>query len=228
MRDLDAAVLTGIANRTVVARDLFWITARELDGGGLVSYGFSTLVRNVDIAVVDALTGATVARTFRGVGGAFKIGVIPLTADIMVRSVDIDLPAIDATVADMLRGHDIRSAPVQIYRAYFDPDTRALLAPAKSRFVGLVNKAPIVEPEAGGTSRARISLVSTTRELTRPNHDVRSHESQLARTNGEDDFYIDVAVVPEWEIFWGKARAGGGLPGTASAGTGFAGTGFAG
>lgn len=223
MRNLDAAELAAIQNRTVVARDLLWITARALEGGGLVSYGFSTLRRNVNIAVRDALTGANVERLFQGVGGAFSVGSIPLAADIKVRSVDIELPAIDATVADMLRGHDIRNAPVQIYRAYFDPETRALLAPAKPRFVGFVDAAPIKTPASGEAGGARITCVSTTRELTRPNPDVRSHESQLARTNGADDFYIDTAVVSDWEIFWGQARAGGGLPpGAALERTGFA------
>jgi hypothetical protein len=211
MRFLDAAELAAIQSRNVVARDLIWITARIV-GGGQQSYGFSNQVRNVEMSVLDGRTGAVTNRTFYGVGGAFKIGPIPLTADIMVRTVEIDLPAIDSVVAEMVRGHDIRGAPLQIYRAYFDPDTRAQLAPAKPRFVGFVDGAPIETPAAGGTGRVRIKCVSTTRELTRANPDVRSHESQLARTGGADDFYIDVAVVGDWELFWGQARAGGGIP----------------
>jgi hypothetical protein len=211
MRFLDTGELSAIQKRTVVGRDLIWLTARALEGGGQVSYGFSTLVRTVDVQVRDGRTGGVATRTFRGVGGAFKVGSIPLTADVIVRNVDIELPAIDATVADMLRGHDLRNAPVQIYRAYFDPDTRALLAPAKPRFIGFVDGAPIETPAAGGTGRARITCVSTTRELWRASTDVRSHESQLARTGGADDFYIDTAVVAAWEIFWGQARAGGGV-----------------
>ena len=224
MRDLlEAPEIAAIQNRAVFARDLIWFVARTLDGGTLVPYGFSTFVRNLNVAVRDGLTGATVERPFVGVGGAFKVGTIPLSADIKVRSVDIELPAIDATVEAMLRGHDLRSAPVQIYRAYLDPDTRALLAAAKPRFVGLVDAAPIKTPKAGETGSARITCVSTTQELTRASTDVRSHESQLARSGGADDFYIDTATVSEWEIHWGTARAGGGLPGTAPTGTGFAG-----
>jgi hypothetical protein len=211
MRFLDTDELAGIQKRTVVGRDLFWITAPPIGGGGVLSYGFSTLVRTVDIQVRDGRTGAVVTRTFRGVGGAFKVGSIPLTSDITVRSVDVDLPAIDAMVAEMLRGHDVRNAPVQIHRAYFDPDTRAQLAPAKPRFVGFVDGAPIETPAAGGTGRARITCVSTTRELTRTSTEVRSHESQLARTAGADDFYIDTAVVADWQIYWGQASAGGGI-----------------
>jgi hypothetical protein len=208
MRFLDSAELAGIQKRTVAARDLVWITARPIGGGDPVDYGFSTLVRNVDIEVRSGRTGAVVSRPYRGVGGAFKLGSIALTSDITVRSVDIDLPAIDATVADMLRGHDMRNAPVEIHRAYYDPDTRLQLAPAKPRFVGTVDGAPIETPVAGSAGRARITCVSTTRELTRANPDVRSHQSQLARSGGTDDFYMHTAVVADWQIFWGQAQAG--------------------
>ena len=211
MRDLDPAVLDAIVRREVMARDLLWITVRDFDDGTVHDFGFSTFVRNLEIPVVDGRTGATVARVFTGVSGAFKVGSIALTADITVRTVDVDLPAIDATVAEMLRAYDVRNAPVQIYRAYLNPDTRSLLAAAKARFVGFVNKAPITTPAAGGTGSARLSCVSTTRELTRASTDVCSHESQLARSGGADDFYIDTAVVGDWELFWGKARAGGGV-----------------
>lgn len=214
MRFLDAGELAAVQRREVVARDLLGVTARVL-GGGVQFYGFSTMVRNVPMSVVDGRTGATVTRDFTGVGSAFKVGPIPLTADIMSRSVEIELPAIDGVVAVMVRGHDIRSAPVQIHRAYFDPDSRAQIAAAKPRFVGYIDGAPIETPAAGGVGRVRITCVSTTRELTRSNPAVRSHESQLARTGGADDFYMDTAVVADWELFWGRARGGGGIGGGA-------------
>jgi hypothetical protein len=50
-----------------------------------------------------------------------------------------------------------------------------------------------------------LKCVSTTRELTRANPDVRSHESQQARHAG-DDFARDVGVVGDWELFWGQTQ----------------------
>lgn len=223
MRFVDTEELAAIQQRAIVARDLLWGTARDFSGAP-VTFGFSSFVRNLEIPVRDGRTGAVVNRTFIGLGGALKIGAIPLSADIMVRTVEIELPAIDAVVEQLVRGHDIRSAPVQIYRAYLDPDTRNQLAPAKPRFVGYIDGAPIETPPAGGTGRVRITCASTTRELTRASTDVRSHESQLARTGGADDFYIVTAVVAEWELHWGQARGGGGMP----PGSGFGGqSGFA-
>lgn len=206
MRDLDPAEIDAIAARTVVARSLLWVTAIDRDSGDPVSLGFWDDVRNVDMAVKDGRSGATVTRTFRGVGLGFSVGSIPLTSDITVRSVDISLPHLDQVVGLLVRGYDVRGGPMQLYRGYFDPATRALVAAAKPRFVGYVDGAPIVTPKENAEGSVTLRCVSTTRELTRTNPAVRSHESQLARSGGADDFYIDTAVVGDWDIAWGQVR----------------------
>jgi hypothetical protein len=206
MRDLDAAEIAAIAARAVVARDLVWITAKDRSTGDPVSRGFWNEVRTQDITVRDGRTGALVSRTFVGIGRALAIGAIPLTADISVRDVEIALPHLDATVALLVRGYDVRNAALQVYRGYFDPATRTLVAPPKPRFVGAVDGAPIATPKAGEEGAVTLRCVSTTRELTRTNPEVRSHASQQARTAGADDFYIDTGVVGEWEMFWGRNR----------------------
>jgi hypothetical protein len=107
----------------------------------------------------------------------------------------------------MVRANDVRGAAIEIYRGLFNPATMAMVASAKSRFLGVIDGAPIVTPAEGGEGSVTLRCVSTTRELTLTNPEVRSHASQLARTNGEDDFYIDTAVVGEWDIAWGQKRA---------------------
>ena len=161
----------------------------------------------VTAAVKDGRTGSTVTRDFRGLGQALQIGKIPLTCDLTIRSVDIELPHLDVIVEQLVRTYDVRGAPMQIYRGYFDPATRVLVAAAKPRFVGYVDGAPIVTPKEGGEGSITLHCVSTTRELTRTSSEVRSHESQLARTNGADDFYQDVGVVGDWDIAWGVNRS---------------------
>lgn len=206
MRDLDPEEIAAIQARTVVARDFVWITALDRDTGEPVSQGFWNDVRTVTAAVKDGRTGVTESRDFVGIGGALQVGSIPLTADITVRSVDVELPQLDNIVQLLVRGYDVRGAPMQIYRGYFDPATRVLVAAAKPRFVGYVDGAPIVTPAEGGEGSITLKCVSTTRELTRTSSEVRSHESQLARTGGADDFYIDTGVVGEWDIAWGQNR----------------------
>lgn len=205
MRDLDAAELVAIAARAVVARDLLWVTAKNRDTGADQSLGFWNDVMTVTASVKDGRTGSTVSRDFRGVGAALQVGKIPLTSDITIRSVDIDLPHIDSIVEQLVRTYDVRGAAMQLYRAYFDPATRSMVATAKPRFVGYVDGAPIVTPKEGEEGTITLRCVSTTRELTRTNAEARSHESQLLRAAG-DTFYKDVGVVGDWDIAWGVAR----------------------
>lgn len=207
MRSLDSAVLTAIQANRVVARDLLWITAKNRSTGNPVDYGFWNDLGTLTQNVIDGRTGSTVSRQFYGVAFALNVGRIPLVADITVRDIEIEIPYLDATVADMVRTNDVRSAPMQLYRLYLDPDTRVALASARARFVGYVDTLPIETPAEGSEGSIKLVCVSTTRELTRKNFDVRSHESQQARSGGDDDFYKYTAVINERDLFWGRNRS---------------------
>ncbi len=205
MRDLDAAEIAALASDFVVARDLLWVTAKNRSTGEDESLGFWSDVRTVTMAVRDGRSGEIVSRDFTGVGLAMNIGEVPLTTDLTVRTVEIGLPQTDDLVNQLVRGYDVRNAPMQLYRAFFDPDTRVLLAPAKPRFVGYVDGAPIVTPAEGEEGSVTLNCVSTTQELTRTSAETRSHESQILR-NPADTFYKDAATVGTWPIFWGLKK----------------------
>ena len=206
MRSLDAAEITAIQAGTVIARDFVWITVKDRSIGSDVDFGWWSDVGNVLAEVEDGLTGLDVFRTFVGGGVLMSIGPIPLTADLTVRTVDIELSPIASTVESALRTNDPRLGSVQIYRGYMDLETRLLVAPAKTRFVGIIDEAPITTPEEGAEGAAKLVCVSRMRELTRSNTAVRSHEDQKLRL-GSDGFYQDADVVGEWEIHWGGTAA---------------------
>lgn len=205
MRDLDSAEISAIQARTVVARNLLWLSPKNRNTDAIVPMGFWDDLMTVTVSVKDGRTGSTVDRDFYGLGASLSIGSIPLTSDITIRNVDITLPHLDTTVELLVRGYDVRGAPMQLYRGYFNPSTRAMVASAKPRFVGYVDGSPIVTPKEGGEGSITLKCVSTTRELTRTSSEVRSHESQLARAPG-DDFYKDVGLVGDWDIAWGVNR----------------------
>jgi hypothetical protein len=179
-----------------------WLTAKKRDTGDPVSQGFWNDVESVNIPVVDGLTGAAATRNFIAAGGLIDIGPIPLTSDLSIRSVDVTLSPLNVDVEQYVRGYDLRMAPVQLYRAIFDPDTWDLVANATPRFVGFVEKAPITTPKDGGDAKAVLSCVSHTVELTRGNPDVRSDESQKRR--GGDRFYQYVDTMAQRPIWWGS------------------------
>ena len=204
MRSLDPAELAAIAARTVVARDFVVITVKDRLTGNTSPVGFWSDAGAFSCLVKNGRTGLVEAQSFVG-GALVSIGDIPLISDISVRTVEVVLSGIDASVIDATKNYDARNAPITIYRGYLNPDTLELVAPAKSRFIGFIDEAPVVTPAEGGPSTVTLSCASHTRELTRKNPDVRSHESQILR-KADDDFYHDTSVVETWEIFWGKEK----------------------
>lgn len=206
MRSLASPVLTALAGRSLVARDLFWITVHDRNSPSAVqSLGLWNDVGTVSTSVIDALTGATVSRTFYGAGSLVNIPEIPLTADLSVREINVTLSQVDDIVANAIRGYDAKQAPVQIYRALFDPTTRLIVNAGFPRFVGFVDTLTIQTASEGGTGGIVLKLVSQIRELTRDNPDVRSSESQNVRASG-DTFYKYVEEVGEWKQWWGRAK----------------------
>lgn len=204
MRDVDPAELAAIQAGTVVARTLVTMTVKDRLTGNPVSLGFYMDAGPASFNVVNPRTGAVEGRSF--VGDAMNsVGDIPLTSDISVREVEVVLAAIDDSVQNAVRTYDARSAPIEIHRVYLDPLTMAQVAPARCRFLGQVDTAPIETAAEGGASTVALSCTSTTQELRRKNPDVASHESQILRKS-DDDFYRDTGVAGDWTLFWGKKQ----------------------
>jgi hypothetical protein len=204
MKDLDASEIAAIQSGTVIMREFVTIFAKDRITGSPHMLCFWSDAGPVTVDVVDPHTGSTVSRTFLG-DALVEISDIPLISDLSVQDASVTLSAIDDAVQDAIRTYDARNAAIEIHRAYFDPATNAPVAPAKPRFVGQIDTAPLTTAAEGEASTVVLSCTSTTQELTRKNPDVRSHESQILRL-ATDDFYRDTAVVGEWTLFWGKKQ----------------------
>jgi len=205
MRTLDPAITDALAAGSIKARWLVWITARNRDTDADETAGFWSDVEDVSVSVIDALTRGEVVRTFCKAGSALTIGTLSLTSDLTVRELEVGLSQIDERVALVVRGYDVRQAPIQVYLGLFDPSTHRMVAPAFPLFVGLVDSMDIETPEEGQEGSVKLRCVSQIREMTRANPDVRSGASQRARSSG-DSFYDYTQNVGDWEIFWGKKR----------------------
>lgn len=204
MLNLTSPEIAALSGRAVVVRDLVWITAKRRDNGAPVEVGFWFDVGNVQFNVIDGLTGSQVARSF--IGGALrKVGSIENVSDLSVITVEIELVSFDASVEQMMREYDIRLAPVQIYMQMLDPDTMLPVAPARPRFIGFIDEAPIKDNQEGEESSVRLVAASQSMELRRTNTDVRSHASQLLRQPG-DGFYKSTATIGERDIAWGENK----------------------
>lgn len=206
MRSISTENQAALAARALVARDFLWIVARNRTTGQQASVGFWSDVENVtNVPVIDPDTLGSVARNYYGAGGLISIDDIPAVSSIQVQDVHIRMSQLDEMVELAVRGYDTKQARVEVHRGLFDPVSRQLVAPAFVRFVGFINLIEIKTPEEGGDGYVDITCVSHTQELTRSNPSTRSHADQQTRSDG-DDFFIDAAVVGDWQFQWGEDR----------------------
>jgi hypothetical protein len=203
MREMSAENYAALQARRLVARDFLWLVVRTLDTGLPFGYGFWSDVGNVNAQVLNPDTGLAESRNFEGSGSLIQISDIPLVANLTVQNTTISMSQIDEGVANIVRGYDLKQARVEIYRGLFDPDTRQMVAPAFSRFIGFVDNVVITTPKEGEEGSVELTCASHTQEVTRSNPDTRSQDSQALRLSG-DGFFKDTTTVGDWEFFWGR------------------------
>jgi hypothetical protein len=194
-------------DRRLLARDFIWFQVKDRTSGDPVFDGYWSDVGTITAPVIDPNTGGSTERTWFGAGGLISISPITLVSNLTVQNVTVTLSQVADRVNDLVRSYECKQGRVEIFRGRFDPDTRLLVAPARSRFVGFIDDIQIRTPEEGGDGAVTLTCTSHTQELTRTNSETRSHASQLARTAPlYDDFYVDTTVVGGWQFFWGRTN----------------------
>ena len=205
MRSLSPENYAALQARQLVARDFLWITARDRETGALVGEGSWSDVGNVSAEIVHPQTGLAVSRDWYGSGTLVQISDIPAVSNLSVQAVTIRMSQLVDYVEQLVRGNDLKQAPVEIYRGLFNPATRQMVAPAVCRFVGFVDVVEITTPSENEEGGVDLRCVSHTQELTRASTETRSHESQKLR-DPEDEFCLDASTAGEFEIFWGTVK----------------------
>lgn len=208
-RSLLAENYSALQQRRLVARDFIWFVVRDRDDGSPVYDGYWSDVGTITASVIDPETGGTSSRSWFGAGSLISISDIPLISNLTVQTITVTLSQVADRVNDLIRTYDCKQGRVEIFRGLFDPDTRILVAPATRRFVGFIDHIEVKTPKENDEGGVTLSCTSHTQEMTRSNPDTRSDSSQRIRS-ATDNFLQDVAVVAEWEHFWG--RASGAVP----------------
>ncbi|TPN44465.1 hypothetical protein FJ981_28120 [Mesorhizobium sp. B1-1-4] len=207
MKSIDGttyAALLAAPDAGICERDFVTFYVRSLDGLTTTMFCFWNDLDTVTASVLRGDTGSAENRDFVGDGSLLSVDRVPLVSDLTIQTVKVTLSQIHATVQDMVRGHDIRGARVEIHRGLFDPSTHAVAGSIYCHFVGKVNKAPIATPKIGDEGSISIDVVSIVRELTRTNPAKKSDETQKRRSGDRFRRYSGVANVP---VFWGVEKA---------------------
>jgi hypothetical protein len=203
MRDISAANWTALQQRQLMPRDFIWFVVRDRITGAPVTDGYWSDVGEISAQYIDPDTGGVGSRTWAGAGSLIQISDIPLVSNITVQNITVTLSQVADRVNNLVRGYDCKQGRVEVYRGLFDPESRTMVAPAEPRFVGTIDEAPITTPRENESGDVTLTCTSNTSELTRTNPDTRSDASQRLRNAG-DEFFVDAAVVGNWQQFWGR------------------------
>ena len=206
VRILDAATQGAVRDRSRIApRDFVLFTLT--DGSTVARYGFTNLGDDVSVNVVVDGAGAIENHTFYGDHAPLaSVDRIPLKIGLEVDTVQVVLNPLHPIVQTMARGNEaaLRTARVQIFRGYLDPNSMLLVANPRSRFVGQVNTAPEKVAGVGGQSIRTINVRSHTHEMTRTNPAKKSDETYKQRSG--DRFGQYGGTAGKWELWWGESR----------------------
>lgn len=215
MKTIPSALQTYLDGRKAwIVRNLVFLTLTDAS-----TYGFTD--GPIDEAItVTAADGSTVSRSYLGGGHLVEVPELAEMPSLAIRTVEFVLSLASDTVLDLVQSADLRGAAIEWHLAFYDEDTRALIATPECEFVGFVNGAnpdePAIDLEAAdaGEDLLRLDCVSHARELTRTSAKTRSFEAGLERSG--DKIFKYAAAAHTWRIRWGaekhshKQQGGGG------------------
>ncbi|NTG46584.1 hypothetical protein G6M04_04300 [Agrobacterium rhizogenes] len=196
------AALTGARDRGLVPRRFVWIKGKSFDTGVTNPIGLWTGDDDINITVVSGITGLPEARTYYG-GLNLQVSPIARTADLTIQTVTITIGQIAPVAQQLVRGYDLRLAPVEIHDMAFDTVTRQPSAAPEIAFLGITDGAPIKTPAVGQDGNVEISAISAAiAMLERTNPAKSSYEGQKRRSG--DEFGLYSSTVANWQIPWGQ------------------------
>jgi hypothetical protein len=183
------------------------LIAKDRQTGASTPIGLWTGDDDVSATVISGATGQIETRTYFGMGNTLAVPDIPLVSDLTIQALAIEMSQLASATQQLVRGYDVRLAPIDIHQCLLDPETRRAIDP-ELVFIGEVDGSPIETPSAGGEGKIRLEVVSSAiRSLTRTNPRKRSYEAQKRREGDEFGRYSN--SVAAWEVSWGEVKAGG-------------------
>lgn len=182
----------------VIAHWLVWVQAGDPLTESATARGFWTGDDDVTITIDG------VARQYAGAGALQGVQPIVEETGLAVRMLRVELTDVD-DVRALLRGLIVKAQPVEIHRAVFDLETRALVVAPELRFAGTVDETPMETGAVGGSSRFGIVIASLTRGLTRLVPLFKSDAALQSRAPG-DEFRKYAATTTKWVVPWGEEQ----------------------
>lgn len=202
MRDYGAATLAYLQARAgTIARTLIWISARNRSTNAVETMGLWTGADH------ETITIGAASRLYYGAGNVVDLPQLTFQAGLAVRIHRLGLSPLSPEVMQLIRGYDVKSAPVEIHRALYSTDTRLLIEEPHRVLAGFIDEVDLGTPAAGGTSSCVLGIATSARVLTQDLPLKKSDETQRLRSGDRIRRWGD--VTGSVDVWWGAARQGG-------------------
>lgn len=202
----DPTTITALASGALILRDFLTVNGWTL-GGEAAVFGYWTGEDNVAVNVVPAGAVTPVSRNFLGGATLLDVPAIVDAIGLEARSVTFGLDHISKAVGspmDMVFGHNVRVARVELHRGVFDPETWNLVADPHLLFAGRVDGASVDDAAAGGEGGLSLNAIGDAIDLTRTSPAMESDEQQRLRDGDRFRRWGDTAgQIDRW---WGTVR----------------------
>lgn len=202
----DVDTVTALASGQLIIRDFLTVFGKTL-GGSAATFCYWTGEDNIAQNVPPADGGTVESRNFVGGGTLLEVPAFADAVGLEVRSYTIGLDHISDAAGspmDMVFGHNIRVARVEVHRGIFDPNTGNLVADPILIFFGRVDGAKLDDAAAGGEGGLSLEVVGSAVDLTKTNPAMESDEQQRLRSGDRFRRWSDTVAM--LEIWWARVK----------------------
>lgn len=201
----DEDTVAAYQNNAIKARKLIRIQARDRDTGDTTWGNFWNGTETRTFEVIGAQDGETAEYEFLAAGSLVSIDDFTNVCEQTLTDHNLKVTGnlISSKLENIVRGYDLFGQLFEYYVALFDLTTNTIVAPARPKFLGYIDQAPITTAADGDTSDITITVRDHASDMSRTSLLMRSHESEILRLS-TDTFLTDEASIDDWEIYWGS------------------------
>lgn len=198
------------ARAGIHVRNLVWISARLRSTGAIDPSGFWNGIDAREFTIGGK------KRVYQGAGTLLGVAPIIGGIGISVRMQRVSLSQVPPSIVNLISLYDVRFAPIEVHRVYFDPQKGVQIGVPARVLKGTVDSMPLPTPAEGGSATIELTVASAARALTGTLTVKKSNAAQrLIDPNDRGREYASISGAVG--VFWGVKQARGAPPPTTAA-----------
>lgn len=159
------AALQAARTKGLVIREFVWFKGKNRDTGVTETVGICSEGVAVTIDVIRPNDGAVESRVYQPGAGLMKIPPIPSSMKFEERRLRLTFSRLSPAIISAVKVYEAKGKPVQIHRAYYDPETMRAVDAAHCRFDGFVRTVRIKKARAGDDGMVIVEIVGHSASL---------------------------------------------------------------